>query len=119
MLIDLNYLLDKYNLEINGILHVGAHYCEELPKYMKIGVKKEKTIWIEANQYIVDLKKHQDKELKIIAALITDEDDKEYLFNVTNNGQSSSIYEFGTHSKNHPEVKMIGKLVLKSKRLQT
>jgi len=31
--------------------------------------------------------------------------------------ESSSIYEFGTHSVNHPEVTYVGKIILKSKRM--
>ena len=30
MLIPLTYLFRKYNLKINGVVHVGAHYGEEL-----------------------------------------------------------------------------------------
>lgn len=117
MLIDINYLNEKYKMKINGIMHIGAHNCEEMEKYNKIGIKKENIIWIEANPYIVQRMKQKDKELRIIQGLITDKNDEDYLFNVANNGQSSSIYEFGTHLINHPEVRYIGKLILRSKRM--
>ena len=29
MLLDFNNLKEKYSLEINGVLHIGAHYGEE------------------------------------------------------------------------------------------
>ena len=35
MLIPLNYLIKKFNLKINGVLHIGAHECEELNDYTK------------------------------------------------------------------------------------
>jgi hypothetical protein len=35
MLISLNELIKKYNIKLTGILHVGAHECEELPIYEK------------------------------------------------------------------------------------
>ena len=117
MLIDINYLNDKYKMKIRGIMHIGAHNCEEMEKYNKIGVKKENIIWIEANPYIVQKMKQKDKEIRIIHGLITDKNDDDMFFNVANNGQSSSIYEFGTHSVNHPEVKYVGKIILKSKRM--
>ena len=117
MLIDINYLNDKYKMKIRGIMHIGAHNCEEMEKYNKIGVKKENIIWIEANPYIVQRMKQKDKEIRIIHGLITDKNDDDMFFNVANNGQSSSIYEFGTHSVNHPEVRYIGKLILRSKRM--
>ena len=117
MLIDINYLNDKYKMKIRGIMHIGAHNCEEMEKYNKIGVKKENIIWIEANPYIVQRMKQKDKEIRIIHGLITDKNDDDMFFNVANNGQSSSIYEFGTHSVNHPEVTYVGKIILKSKRM--
>ena len=40
MLIDFNYIKDKYNLDITGIVHVGAHYGEEIPSYLEQGIKK-------------------------------------------------------------------------------
>ena len=52
-------------------------------------------------------------------AVIDIEDDKEISFNVSDNGQSSSILEFGTHTDHHPHVKMIGKKQLKTTRVDT
>ena len=42
--------------------------------------------------------------LNVYNALITDKDDEEIMFNVSNNIQSSSVLEFGTHSQEHPWV---------------
>ena len=33
MLIFLDDLVKKYNIKITGIIHIGAHECEELPIY--------------------------------------------------------------------------------------
>ena len=33
MLISLDFIVKKYNMNISGILHIGAHKCEELNKY--------------------------------------------------------------------------------------
>jgi len=35
MLISLNFLIEKYKLNLKGILHVGAHNCQELKKYIE------------------------------------------------------------------------------------
>ena len=35
MLIPLYELVKKYNIQFKGILHVGAHECEELNDYEK------------------------------------------------------------------------------------
>ena len=42
-------------------------------------------------------------------AVITDKDDTEVTFNVSNNVQSSSVLEFGTHSYEHPQVVYVDK----------
>lgn len=36
MLIPLSYIIKKYNIELNGIIHIGAHECEELIEYENI-----------------------------------------------------------------------------------
>ena len=35
MLISLHDLVKKYNINFKGILHVGAHECEELNDYLR------------------------------------------------------------------------------------
>ena len=51
--------------------------------------------------------------------MVSDVDDKEYDFNISNNGQSSSILEMDTHLKHHPQVKYIDSVKVKSKRIDT
>lgn len=55
----------------------------------------------------------------IYQAIIDDVDNKEIIFNISNNGQSSSMLEFGTHTIHHPHVKFIGTIQGKTKRLDT
>ena len=33
-------LLKSYNIHVNGVLHIGAHECEELSFYEKLGKSK-------------------------------------------------------------------------------
>ena len=39
MLITLDGLVKKYNMKIVGVLHVGAHYGEEVKDYIDHGIK--------------------------------------------------------------------------------
>ena len=59
MLIKINELLSKYNLKIKGILHVGAHECEELLDYMRAGVKMNNIYWVEGNKDIYEKMKQK------------------------------------------------------------
>ena len=37
-------LLNKYNINVKGVFHVGAHNCEEHPFYKRIGIRDENMI---------------------------------------------------------------------------
>ena len=47
MLIPLHNLVKKYNVRFKGILHVGAHECEEIKDY-DCYLPRNKVLWIEA-----------------------------------------------------------------------
>ena len=39
MLLDLKELIEEFNLEIEGILHIGAHIGEEGPLYQSLNIQ--------------------------------------------------------------------------------
>jgi len=119
MLIPLEALAQHFKLHLRGVLHIGAHECEEQEVYLRHNVDNSNIYWIEAMEDKVKLMKEKNKDLNIYQAVIDVEDDKEISFNVADNGQSSSILEFGTHAVHHPYVKMIGKKQLKTTRVDT
>lgn len=47
MLIPLSELVLKYDVKFKGILHVGAHECEEIHDYEKY-IDRNNILWIEA-----------------------------------------------------------------------
>jgi FkbM family methyltransferase len=105
MLISLHKLVTKYNIVIRGILHVGAHECEELQDYEKY-ISRDKILWIEALPGKVEYCKSRFQNLNIENAIVSDKVEN-ILFKVANNGQSSSILDFGLHSHYHPDVHYI------------
>ena len=102
MLISLHELIQKYNVNIKGILHVGAHECEEIVDYEKY-IPRNKILWVEAMPDKVEISKSRFQNLLIENAVVSDVEET-VKFNVSNNGQSSSILEFGLHSTFHPHV---------------
>jgi FkbM family methyltransferase len=102
MLISLHELVRKYNINFKGILHVGAHECEELNDYERY-ISRDKILWIEALPDKVEFSKNKYVNLNIENAVVSDKIEI-VKFNVSNNGQSSSMLEFGLHSKYHPQV---------------
>jgi len=102
MLIPLHQLIQKYNIVFKGILHVGAHECEELNDYEQY-ICRDKILWIEALPVKVELCKNKYPGINIENAIVSDVVEN-VVFKVSNNGQSSSILDFGLHSKYHPHV---------------
>lgn len=104
MLIPLDNLSRKYNLQVEGILHVGGHWGEEAIMYNNLGYVP--VYWIEAEKesatilenHVAGLLNHH-----VINAVVSDSIGT-VKFNHANNGQSSSMLEFGTHSAEHPDV---------------
>jgi FkbM family methyltransferase len=123
----------KYRFIPKGIIHVGAHQAEEISVYDLLRIKN--VVWIEANSELIsslqekiyqpknlfqktfNLKPH--KKHVLINSLISDEDNKEYEFKITNNAESSSILELDQHLKYHPEIHVVNSKYLTSKRLDT
>jgi FkbM family methyltransferase len=124
MLITINELKTKFNIQVTGILHIGAHTCEELQSYLQLGVNNNNIYWIEAIQELVDAKIQQNANIKIYQAVISDKDDEEIIFNITRNAhtgdsQSSSMLDFGSHAISHPQVKIVNKRKMKTSRMET
>jgi FkbM family methyltransferase len=106
MLIPFANIYSKYNMKINGILHIGAHNLEEYNDYNKI-VQGERMIWIDAISEKVTNGKIQFPNTNILFGVVSDKDNELVNFKITNNGQSSSILDFGTHSQNYPDIVFI------------
>ena len=117
MLISFDNLQKHMIKQVHGILHVGAHLCEELEKYNAVGYRN--IIWIEADPDTYDRAKTFHPDERILNYLVTDVDDENINFNVANNGESSSILNFGTHFKYHGNIKYVSKKILQSKRIDT
>lgn len=115
---EINSILVSKNIDVHGALHIGAHECEEMGFYNRLGIQKENIVWIDAIP-----SKVAEACMKgipnVYAAVITDKDDEEVVFNVSNHVQSSSVLEFGTHSKEHPSVVYLSKFTSKSLTIDT
>lgn len=114
----INSILLANNIEINGVLHIGAHNCEEREIYKFLGITDDNIIWIDALNFKV-MEAKQKGIPNVYQAVITDEDDSIIQFNISNNIESSSIYEFGTHLQEHPHISYFKKIMLNTITLDT
>lgn len=121
MLIPLTELIEQHNIRPVGVLHIGAHLAEEISAYYENGVKR--TIWIEALPYLMpDLQRIVSNYPDAIAvnACISDVDGQEKEFNISSNdGESSSLFDFGVHAELHPDVTFVDKIKVVTKRIDT
>ena len=119
MLIDIRKLCKKYNINPVGVIHGGAHEAEEMSVYEEIGAKNR--IWIEGNTELCEKLKTRlsvsHKNDLVFDALLWSESDITFKFNITNNGQSSSILELENHKQHHPQVWNVKSIEKKSKTL--
>jgi len=111
-------ILESANIKLKGSLHVGAHECEEIGIYNQMGILQNDIIWIDAmHNKVIDAKIRGIPN--VYQAVVSDQDDQEVKFNVSNNGQSSSILEFQTHAYRHPEVKYVSSSIEKTTTIDT
>jgi len=91
--------------DAKGVIHVGANSGQERDIYAGF---KLPVVWIEADhkaftQLGLNISGYANN--RAIHCLISDEDGKEHEFHVSNNdAQSSSVFEFGDHTKIWPEI---------------
>src|SRR5665648_54622 len=104
MLISLDEIVRDFQVKLRGIVHIGAHKCEELEMYLKHGVSKSRILWIEAQLSLVSQMRQQDPDSRIYHAVVSDKDGQSVEFIVTNNGQSSSILELQEHKSYYPSI---------------
>ena len=119
MLIPFKKITKKYNMKIHGILHIGAHNCEELGTYNEYGLKNNQIIWVEANPKLVEQNLSVDKNRIIKNFICCDTDQGKTKLNIANNGQSSSILELGTHAKSYTSIKYNGFIEVNNNRIDT
>jgi len=116
--LEIDNILKSKNITISGAFHIGAHECEELSFYNNLGLTNSDVVWIDAIPTKVVENKNKGIP-NIYNAVITDKDDEDVIFNISNNGQSSSVLNFGTHSNEHPSVIYVDKLYQKSITIDT
>lgn len=104
-----------------GVLHIGAHLGEEGLDYSQNGVRH--VSWVEGNRHLMkhlyDATRSLPLRQSYFCELLSDVDGEHVQFNVTNNGQSSSILPLGTHQKHYPHINVVEQRDLVTSRFDT
>uniref|UniRef100_A0A6C0AZX4 Methyltransferase FkbM domain-containing protein n=1 Tax=viral metagenome TaxID=1070528 RepID=A0A6C0AZX4_9ZZZZ len=104
--------------QIHGIIHVGAHECEERTNYLNF-VSDNQIVWIDALKEKVQNIKNRNPTIKIYNECISNKDNENVEFKITNNYQSSSFLNLKEHLVQHPDIYEIDRINLKTKTLKT
>jgi FkbM family methyltransferase len=105
MIIEIKYLLDKYNINIKGIIHIGGHYGQEYDTYKQFNIP---IIFFEplSNNYrILRDKVKNDSNVQTFQCALGNENRK-IVMNVetANKSQSSSILKPKKHLEQYPHI---------------
>ena len=113
---EIPFLIKKFDIKVNGILHVGAHKCEEYNTYQNI---TSNILWIEAFPELVEECKKIYPEINIINSVVSDKDNDTIEFFISSNSKCSSIMDFDYHKELYPEIIMNSKITLQTKKIIT
>jgi FkbM family methyltransferase len=106
---------ERFLRNVRGVIHVGANAGQERDLYQQHGLH---VIWIEPipevfEQLEANLRGYPRQ--RAFQYLVTDADDKEYAFHISNNdGKSSSILALKLHKDIWPDVTFTKSLALRS-----
>ena len=101
---DLQQLADKYQLEIQGLIHIGAHYGQEYEIYQKLNIVN--LVFFEPlTKNFEILKSHVGENVKLFHKALGNENKiiKMYVES-GNNGMSSSVLQPKKHLEQYPEI---------------
>ena len=104
MIIDLKDLKTKYNLNILGVIHVGAHFGEEFQTYQDLEIKN--SIFFEpVSKTFEVLKSNIGNKTTVINKAVGNEKKKiEINIENSNQGQSNSILQPKLHLNQYPSI---------------
>jgi FkbM family methyltransferase len=110
----LDKVFQKWKIQPKGIIHIGANFCNERGFYMQAGCDDSKVVWVEAIPEICGRCKQVFPRAIILNEAVSDsERDIEFMVS-SNNGESSSILDFGEHAQIYPSVKEAGRIKMRT-----
>jgi FkbM family methyltransferase len=109
MLLSLEKLKEKYNLEIKGVIHVGAHFGQEFEIYEKLGI--DNLIFFEPMPKAFEVLTNRigNKAILSNVALGNIIGEMEMFTEVSNEGMSNSLLEPDYHLYQHPNIQFSGR----------
>ena len=110
MLINFTNIFRKYNMNIKGIVHIGAHYGEEIQEYVNNGIQNIIVFEPLSNNFDILTERLQNINADIQGYQIALGSEKSIstMYLSSNEAQSSSILKPKEHLVHHPDVTFNG-----------
>ena len=118
MIIDLRNLKKKYDLELRGVIHIGAHYGEENDIYQELNIQN--LIYVEPISSTFEVLKEKTKNNKntiYFNTALGNYIGESEMFNSSNKNTSASLLKPKNHLYLSPNVKFAGKTKVKVDKL--
>lgn len=119
MILEFEDLVKKYNMNISGVIHIGAHYGEEVSNYVNLGIKD--IVLFEPLEKNFEVLKNNVSELNAnitgYCVALGNKNQNVNMFLSSNNLESSSVLKPKIHLDLHPEVVFSGEEMVEMKRL--
>lgn len=104
MILNLEKLKEKYNLNIRGVVHVGAHYGGEYDVYDKLNIKNKIFFEPVSNTFRILTENIGDKALLVNKAVGNENKKIKINIETANGGQSCSILNPKLHLLQYPHI---------------
>ncbi|NMF58274.1 FkbM family methyltransferase [Pseudanabaena yagii] len=106
IMLNINELCSKYNVEPHGVIHIGAHEGQEVADYIAMNVSK--MILIEANPEVYErlqnnLANYEIQDIYSINCAVSNYEGVAQL-HITSSDQSSSLLPLKIHSQIYPQI---------------
>jgi FkbM family methyltransferase len=119
MILQLKDLVKKYNMNVSGVIHIGAHYGEEVSNYVNLGI--DDIVLFEPLEKNFEILKNNVSELNAnitgYCVALGNKNQNVNMFLSSNNLESSSVLKPKVHLDLHPEVVFSGEEAVEMKRL--
>lgn len=119
MILQLKDLVKKYNMNVSGVIHIGAHYGEEVSNYVNLGI--DDIVLFEPLENNFEILKNNVSELNAnitgYCVALGNKNQNVNMFLSSNNLESSSVLKPKIHLDLHPEVVFSGEELVEMKRL--
>ncbi len=95
---NINFTKLTEQVKPRGVIHVGANTCQELPLYLAHGI--ENRLWVEPNKNLV----YPQSETIMHISIGDKHEIGKYMFNASNNGESSSLLKPIKHNDLYRDI---------------